>query len=145
MKLIAQNRKATFNYFIEATFNAGIVLEGWEVKAIRAGKAQISEAHIIVANEELFLLNSHISPLKTAVSYIKTDPTRSRKLLMQKHEISKLIGKVAERGFTLVPLDLHFDKGRVKVSVGLAKGKKLFDKRETIKERDNARELARAE
>ena len=145
MSVITNNRKAGFNYFIEDRFEAGVVLEGWEVKAIRAKGFQIAEAHVIIRAEEVLLVGSHISPLAQASSHVNADPTRTRKLLLNKAEISKLLGKVTERGYTIVPINAHFKAGRVKVEIGLAKGKKLYDKRETIKERDTARELARAE
>lgn len=123
------NRKAFFDYSIEEKFEAGMVLQGWEVKSIREGRAQIKEAHIIIRNGELFLLNAHITPLKTASTHEKADPTRLRKLLMHAREINKLIGKVERAGFTLIPLDMHFVKGRVKLTVALAKGKRQFEKR----------------
>ena len=145
MSVITNNRKAGFNYFIEDRFEAGVVLEGWEVKAIRAKGFQIAEAHVIIRAEEVLLVGSHISPLAQSSSHVNADPTRTRKLLLNKAEISKLLGKVTERGYTIVPINAHFKAGRVKVEIGLAKGKKLYDKRETIKERDTARELARAE
>lgn len=143
MTRIADNRKARHDYFIEEEFEAGIVLEGWEVKSIRAGRIQIAESHIIVRDGELFVLNMHISPLETASTHIRPDATRSRKLLMHKREISKLIGRVEQRGYTLVPLNLYYKKGRIKMTVALAKGKKQHDKRDTIKDRDWEREKAR--
>ena len=140
---IVENRKARHDYSIEERFEAGIVLEGWEVKAIRAGRAQLAEAYVIVRGAELFLIGAHITPLPEASTHIKPDAVRTRKLLMHAGEIAKLIGKVERAGYALVPLDLHYSKGRVKISVGLAKGKKQFDKRETEKERDWDREKAR--
>lgn len=140
---IIDNKKAFFDYFIEDRFEAGIVLEGWEVKAIRAGRANIKEAYVIVRNAELFLIGCHISPLPTASTHIHPDPVRTRKLLLHAEEIKKLIGKTEQRGYTLVPLNLHYSKGRVKCDIGLAKGKKAHDKRETAKERDWQREKAR--
>ena len=140
---IVQNRKATFDYFVEERFEAGMVLEGWEVKAIRAGRAQIKEAYVIVKNEELYLLGAHISPLPEASTHIHPDPVRTRKLLLHGDQIRKLIGKVQQRGHTLVALDLHFKKGRVKCEIGLAKGKKQHDKRETLKDKDWEREKDR--
>jgi SsrA-binding protein len=137
---IADNRKAFHDYFIEERFEAGIVLEGWEVKAIRSGRAQLKEAYVIVRQGEIFLLGSHISPLPTAGTHIKPDPTRTRKLLLHHSEINKLIGKVERAGYTMVPLNLHFSRGRIKCEIGLAKGKKQYDKRETLKERDWQRE-----
>ena len=124
-----QNRKAHFDYYIEEKYEAGLVLQGWEVKSIREGRAQIKEAHVIIRGGELYLLSSHITPLKTASTHEKPDPTRTRKLLMHAREINKLIGKVERAGYTLIPLDMHFVRGRVKLSVGLAKGKRQFEKR----------------
>ena len=144
MTRIADNRKARHDYFIEEEFEAGIVLEGWEVKSIRAGRIQLAESHIIIRDGELFVLNMHISPLETASTHIRPDATRSRKLLMHKREISKLIGRVEQRGYTLVPLNLYYKKGRIKMTVALAKGKKQHDKRDTIKEREGKREVERA-
>ena len=143
MTRIADNRKARHDFFIEEEFEAGLVLEGWEVKAIRAGRLQIGESHIVIRDGELFILNVHISPLETASTHIRPDATRTRKLLMHRREISKLIGRVEQRGYTLVPLRLYFKRGRVKVAVALAKGKKQHDKRATMKDRDWEREKAR--
>lgn len=140
---IVENKKAFFDYFIEERYEAGLVLEGWEVKAIRAGRANIKEAYVIVRHGELFLIGSHISPLPTASTHIHPDPVRTRKLLLNAAEINKLIGKTEQKGYTLVPLNLHYSKGRIKCEIGLAKGKKLHDKRETSKERDWQREKAR--
>lgn len=140
---IIDNKKAFHEYFIEERYEAGLVLEGWEVKAIRAGRAQLKEAYVVVKQEEVFLVGCHISPLPTASTHIHPDPTRSRKLLLHAAEIRKLIGKVKQAGFTLMPLDLHYTKGRVKLEVGLAKGKKQHDKRATEKEREWAREKQR--
>ncbi len=140
---IADNKKAFFDYFIEERYEAGIVLEGWEVKAIRAGRVQIKEGYVVVRDAELFLIGAHISPLQSASTHVTPDPVRTRKLLLKADEISKLIGKVEQRGYTLVPLNLHYTRGRVKCEIGLAKGKKLFDKRETEKNRDWQREKAR--
>ena len=140
MKLIANNKKAFHDYFIEERFEVGMALEGWEVKSIRAGRVQLKEAYVIVKSGEIFLFGSHISPLPTASTHVKPDPVRNRKLLMHASEISKLIGKVERAGYTLVPLNLHFSKGRVKCEIGLAKGKKQYDKRETEKARDWQRE-----
>ncbi len=137
---IAQNRKALHDYFIEDRYEAGLVLEGWEVKSIRAGRVQLQEAYVVIRGSELTLIGSHVSPLATASTHISPDPTRTRKLLLHAEEISRLIGKVERAGYTLVPLDLHFKKGRIKLEIGLAKGKKQFDKREVEKERDWARE-----
>jgi SsrA-binding protein len=140
---IVDNKKAFHDYFIEERYEAGLVLEGWEVKAIRAGRVQIKEAYVVLQHEEPFIIGMHVSALATASTHVKPDPTRSRKLLLNADEISKLIGKVEQRGYTLVPLDLHYSKGRVKLAVGLAKGKKQYDKRETEKERDWQREQQR--
>ncbi|MCK9261434.1 MAG: SsrA-binding protein SmpB [Azoarcus sp.] len=140
---IIDNRKAFHDYFIEEKYEAGLVLEGWEVKAIRAGRANIKEAYIIMRGEELFILGMHITPLTSASTHIHADPVRTRKLLLHGHELAKLIGKVERAGFTLVPLDLHYSKGRVKAEIGLAKGKKQFDKREDDKKRDWEREKQR--
>ena len=140
---IAQNKKAHFDYTVEERFEAGLVLEGWEVKAIRAGQVQLKEAYVIVRGAEIFLLNAHITPLKTASTHISPEPTRTRKLLLNAAEIRKLIGKVERSGYTLVPLDLHFSKGRIKLAIGLAKGKRQFDKRATEKEKDWKREQQR--
>lgn len=137
---IADNKKAFHDYFIEERFEAGVALEGWEVKSIRAGRVQLKEAYVIVRSGEIFLFGSHISPLPTASTHVRPDPVRNRKLLMHASEIGKLIGKVERAGYTLVPLNLHFSKGRVKCEIGLAKGKKQYDKRETEKARDWQRE-----
>ena len=140
---IVQNRKAQHDYFIEERVEAGIVLEGWEVKAIRAGRVQINEAYVIVRGAELFLLGAHVTALPTASTHVQPDPTRTRKLLLHSAEIAKLIGKVERAGYTLLPLNLHYTKGRVKVEVGLAKGKRQYDKRATEKEREWQRERQR--
>jgi SsrA-binding protein len=140
---IVDNRKAFHDFFIEEKYEAGLVLEGWEVKAIRAGRAHLKEAYVIVRGAELALLGAHITPLTAASTHINPDPTRTRKLLMHGHEIAKLIGKVERAGFTLVPLDLHYKGGRVKLEVGLAKGKKQFDKRDAEREREWQREKQR--
>jgi SsrA-binding protein len=140
---IIDNRKAFFDYFIEDRYEAGLVLEGWEVKAIRAGRTQIKEGYVMIRDGELYLIGAHISPLPEASTHIHPDPVRTRKLLLHKEEISKLIAKVEQRGHTLVPLNLHYKGGRVKCEIGLAKGKKMHDKRETEKKRDWEREKAR--
>jgi SsrA-binding protein len=140
---IVDNKKAFHDYFIEEKFEAGLMLEGWEVKSIRAGRAQIKEAYVVVKDGEVFLLGAHFSPLTTASTHVSPDPVRTRKLLLNAKEISRLIGKVERAGYALVPLDLHFAKGRVKVEIGLAKGKKQFDKREAEKSKDWEREKAR--
>lgn len=136
-------KKALFDYFIEERFEAGLVLQGWEVKAIREGRVQIKEAYVVVRDAELFLIGCHISPLISASTHVHTDPVRTRKLLLNAAEIRKLIGKVEQRGYTLVPLNLHYSKGRVKCDVGLARGKKLHDKRDASKDRDWQIEKAR--
>lgn len=130
------NRKALFDYYIEEKHEAGLVLEGWEVKSIREGRAQIKEAHVIIRGGELFLLNAHITPLKTASTHTKPDPTRLRKLLMHSREINKLIGKVERAGYALIPLDMHFTRGRVKLTVALAKGKRQYES-EQMKAKNN--------
>jgi len=140
---IIQNRKAHHDFFIEERYEAGLVLEGWEVKAIRGGRANIKESYVIVRGEELFILGMHITPLSSASTHIKADPVRTRKLLLHGREIARLIGKAERAGYTLVPLDLHWEKGRVKIEIGLGKGKKLYDKREDEKRRDWDREKAR--
>jgi SsrA-binding protein len=140
---IVDNRKAYHDYFIEEKFEAGIALEGWEVKAIRAGRVQLKEAYVIVKNGEIALIGAHITPLSTASTHVHPDPTRTRKLLLHRGEISRLIGQVERAGYTLVPLNLHYSKGRVKLDMGLAKGKKQHDKRETEKLRDWNREKQR--
>lgn len=140
---IVENRKAFHDYFIEERFEAGIALEGWEVKAIRDARVQLKEAYVIVSGGELFLLGSHISPLPTTSKHMEPDPTRTRKLLLKAGEISKLIGAVERAGYTLVPLNMHYTRGRIKLEIGLAKGKKQHDKRETDKERDWKREQQR--
>jgi len=142
-RLIAENRKARYDYFIEERYEAGLVLEGWEVKAIRAGRVQLKEAYVTLMGAEPFVIGMHVSPLPTASTHVHPDPTRSRKLLLNAEEIRKLIGKVEQKGMTLVPLDLHYTKGRVKIAIGLAKGKKQHDKREVEKERDWQREQQR--
>jgi SsrA-binding protein len=140
---IIDNRKAFHDYFIEEKYEAGLVLEGWEVKGIRAGRANIKESYVVIRSAEIFIVGMHITPLESASTHVHPDPTRTRKLLLHAEEIAKLIGKVERAGYALVPLDLHYTKGRVKISVGLAKGKKQYDKRETEKERDWEREKAR--
>ncbi len=137
---IAVNKKAFHDYFIEEKHEVGLALEGWEVKAIRAGRVQIKESYVVVKRGEVYLLGCHISPLPTASTHIHPDPVRTRKLLMHRQEINKLIGKVERAGYTLVPLDMHFQRGRVKLEIGLAKGKKQHDKREAEKKREWERE-----
>lgn len=140
---ITQNKKALFDYTIEERFEAGLALEGWEVKSIRAGQVQLKEAYVIVRGAEIFLLNAHITPLKTASTHIHPDPARTRKLLLRAEEIRKLIGKVERAGYTLVPLDLHYSKGRIKLAIGLAKGKRQFEKRAAESAKDWKREQSR--
>jgi len=140
---IVQNRKAFHDYFVEERFEAGIALEGWEVKAIRAGRVQIKEAYVIVNNGEIFLIGCHISPLPTASTHFTPDPVRTRKLLLHAREISRLIGSVERAGYALLPLDMHYKDGRIKVEIGLAKGKKQYDKRRDEKEKDWRREQQR--
>jgi SsrA-binding protein len=140
---IVENRKAFHDYFIEERVEAGLALTGWEVKAIRAGRAHLKEAYVVIKNGELVLIGAHITPLTTASTHVNADPTRTRKLLMHREEINRLVGKVERAGYTLAPLDLHYKNGRVKIEVGLAKGKKQHDKRDTIKDREWAREQQR--
>ena len=140
---IAQNKKAFFDYFIEDKFEAGVVLEGWEVKAIRAGRVNLKDTYVIIRNGELYLLGGNISPLLSASTHINPDATRTRKLLLKAEEISRLISKVEQRGFTIVPLDFHFTRGRIKCEIALAKGKQHHDKRDTEKEREWLREKQR--
>ncbi len=140
---IIQNKKAFHEYFIEERHEAGMVLEGWEVKAIRAGRAQLKEAYVMIRQAELFLIGAHISPLPEASTHIQPDPVRTRKLLLKRADINKLVGKVERAGYTLVPIDLHYVRGRIKLEVGLAKGKKQHDKRDSEKERQWVREKQR--
>ena len=140
---IVQNKKAFHEYAIEEKFEAGIVLEGWEVKSIRAGRAHLTEAYVILRSGEVFLIGAHISPLNTASTHIHPDPIRTRKLLLRTDEIQKLIGKVERAGYALVPINLHYSRGRIKLDIGLGKGKKLHDKRQSEKEREWAREKQR--
>jgi len=140
---IVQNRKASHDYFIEERYEAGLVLEGWEVKAVRAARAQIGDAYVIVKDGALWLIGSHISPLLAASTHVQPDPMRTRKLLMHAEEIRRLIGKVEQRGFTLIPLDLHYSKGRIKVALALAKGKLRHDKRASEREKEWQREKTR--
>ncbi len=140
---IIQNKKAFHDFFIEERYEAGIVLEGWEVKAIRAGRSNLKESYVLLRNGEVFLLGCHISPLPTASTHVLPDPTRTRKLLLKAEEIRKLIGKVERAGYTLVPIDLHYVRGRIKIEIGLAKGKKQHDKRATEKDKEWQREKQR--
>ena len=140
---IVQNKKAFHDYFIEEKFEAGIVLEGWEVKAIRDNRTNLKEAYVIIQRGEIYLIGCHITPLGAASTHIRPDAIRTRKLLLHREEIAKLIGKVERSGYTLVPIDMHYKNGRVKIQVGLAKGKKQYDKRHAEKERDWERDKAR--
>tara|TARA_R110000787_G_scaffold162309_8_gene275670 strand:- start:1079 stop:1573 length:495 start_codon:yes stop_codon:yes gene_type:complete len=140
---IAANRRARHEYFIEENFEAGLILEGWEVKSLRAGRAQITEAYVVLKNREAFLIGAHFTPLKQASTHVHADPTRTRKLLLHERELSQLVGKVERAGYTVVPLDLHWTRGRAKADIGLAKGKKQHDKRADSKEKDWARQKGR--
>ncbi|AWB33234.1 SsrA-binding protein SmpB [Orrella marina] len=140
---IIDNRKAFHDYFIEERFEAGMVLQGWEVKAIRAGRAQIKESYVVILDAELWLLGMHISPLASTSTHTIPDATRTRKLLLKAEEISKLIGKVEQRGYALIPLNMHFRNGRIKLEIGLGRGKKQHDKRNTERDKDWARERER--
>jgi SsrA-binding protein len=141
---IAENKKAAFNYFFEEKHEAGMVLQGWEVKAVREGKVQLTDGYVVIRNGELYLIGCQINPLKTASTHVTPDSVRTRKLLMHKDEIRRLIGKVEQKGHTLVPLNLHWKNGRVKCELALARGKAEHDKRDTIKEREGKREVERA-
>ncbi|PLA73895.1 SsrA-binding protein [Hydrogenovibrio sp. SC-1] len=140
---IAQNKKARFDYFIEETYEAGLVLSGWEVKSLRQGKVQINESYILLKNHEAWLFGALITPLISASTHNFHDPLRLRKLLMHRREIDRLMGLIDQKGYTLVPLSLYWSKSKVKISIGLAKGKKLHDKRATAKERDWNRDKQR--
>jgi SsrA-binding protein len=142
-RLIAENRRARYDYFIEERLEAGLVLQGWEVKSMRAGKAQVAEAYVYLKEGEAFLFGAKITPLKTASTHLVPEPMRTRKLLLNKSELSRLVGSVERKGYTLVPLDLHWKDGRAKLEIGLAKGKKQHDKRATEKDRDWQRDKAR--
>ena len=141
---VADNKKAAFNYFFEERFEAGMVLEGWEVKSLREGKVQLTDGYVVIRNGELFLIGLQIQPLGTASTHISPDKQRTRKLLMHKEEIKRLIGKVEQKGYTLVPVNLHWKNSKVKCEVALAKGKAEHDKRDTIKDREGKREVERA-
>lgn len=142
--VIADNKKAAFNYFFEERFEAGMVLEGWEVKALRAGKAQLTDGYVVIRNGELYVIGCQINPLGTASTHVRPDAVRSKKLLMHGDEIRRLIGKVEQKGYTLVPINLHWKSGRVKCEIALAKGKATHDKRDTIRDREGKREVERA-
>jgi SsrA-binding protein len=141
--LIAENRKARHEYFIEDRYEAGLMLAGWEVKSLRAGRAQLAEAYVFIRNGEVFLTGAHMSPLNSASTHVTADPTRTRKLLLNRSEIDRLVGAVERAGYTLVPLELFWKNGRAKLRIGLAKGKKQHDKRATEKDRDWERDKAR--
>lgn len=140
---IALNRKAFHDYFVEERYEAGLVLEGWEVKAIRAGRVQLGDAYVVVKSRALWLIGAHLSPLPTVSTHFTPDPTRSRKLLMHAEEIKRLIGKVEQRGYTLIPLDMHYRKGRIKLEIALARGKLKHDKRASEREREWQRDKQR--
>jgi SsrA-binding protein len=140
---IALNKRARFDYFIEEKIEAGLALQGWEVKSLRAGKAQITEGYVIIKNGEAFLIGAHITPLRTVSTHIVADPTRTRKLLLHRRELDRLIGAVERKGHTIVPLELYWSRGKVKLTIGLAKGKQAHDKRHTEKDRDWQREKSR--
>ncbi len=140
---IVENRKAFHDYFIEERLEAGLALEGWEVKAIRAGRGHLKEAYVVIKNGEIVLVGAHITPLVSASTHVHADPTRTRKLLMHREEINRLVGRVERAGYTLTPLNLHYKGGRIKLDIGLAKGKKQHDKREAIREREWGREQQR--
>jgi len=135
-KTIALNRKAKFEFHLEDKLEAGMVLEGWEVKSIKAGRVQLAESHVIVKNSEIFLLNCHITPLDTASTHKENDPTRTRKLLLHQKEIKKLIGYIDQKGYTIVPTAMYWKGCKVKLEIAIAKGKKLHDKRASLKEKD---------
>jgi SsrA-binding protein len=142
--VIAQNRKAWHDYFVEEKYEAGLALQGWEVKSLRAGRAQLKEGYVVVDRGEVFLVGAHISPLSTASTHVAPNPTRARKLLLHAGEIGKLIGATERKGYTLVPLQLYWKHGRAKLEIGLARGKQAHDKREDIKKRETEREMKRA-
>lgn len=141
--LITKNKKAFHDYFIEERFEAGISLQGWEAKSLRAGRAQLKESYVVIKDGEAFLFGCHISPLSSASSHVQPDPTRTRKLLLHRQELNRLIGATEQKGYTLVPLNMHWKKGRAKLEIGLAKGKRMHDKRAARKEQDWQREKAR--
>lgn len=141
---IAQNRKAWHDYFIEDKYEAGLALLGWEVKSLRAGRAQLKEGYVVIDHGEAFLVGAHFSPLTSTSTHIKANPVRSRKLLLRREELNKLIGATERRGYTLVPLSLYWKYGRAKLEIGLAKGKRAHDKRADLKQRESDREMQRA-
>ncbi|MFY7697575.1 MAG: SsrA-binding protein SmpB [Legionella sp.] len=140
---IVVNKKARFDYFIENEYEAGLVLQGWEVKSLRAGKINLSDAHVIIKNQEAWLLGSQIQPLPTTATHTAPDPSRTRKLLLSRRELSQLIGSIERQGYTLIPLSLYWKKSHIKINIGLAKGKKTHDKRDAIKDREWQRDRAR--
>jgi SsrA-binding protein len=142
--VIAQNRKAWHDYFIEQKFEAGLVLLGWEVKCLRAGRAQLKEGYVVIEHNEAFLVGTHFSPLTSTSTHIKANPTRTRKLLLHREELNKLIGATERKGYTLIPLRLYWQRGHAKLEIGLAKGKQAHDKRADIKKRESDREMQRA-
>jgi SsrA-binding protein len=140
---IALNKRARFDYFIEEKFEAGLALQGWEVKSLRAGKAQITEGYVLIKDGEAFLIGAHVTPLRTVSTHIVADPTRTRKLLLHRRELDRLVGAVERKGHTVVPLELYWKSGKVKLAIGLAKGKQAHDKRHAEKDRDWQREKGR--
>jgi SsrA-binding protein len=142
--VIAQNRKAWHDYFIEQKFEAGLVLQGWEVKCLRAGRAQLKEGYVVIEHNEAFLVGTHFSPLTSTSTHVKANPTRTRKLLLHREELNKLIGATERKGYTLIPLRLYWQRGRAKLEIGLAKGKQVHDKRADLKKRESDREMERA-
>lgn len=142
--LIAENKKASFNYFFEERYEAGMVLEGWEVKSVREGKVQLTDGYVVIREGEMYLIGCLINALRTASSHVNPDASRTRKLLLKKDEIKRLTGKVEQKGYTLVPINLHWKNGRVKCEIALGKGKAEHDKRDTIKDREGKREVERA-
>src|SRR5688572_24958484 len=141
---IADNKKAAYNYFFEERFEAGMVLQGWEVKALRAGKVQLTDGYVVIRDGELFLIGCQVNALKTASTHVSPEAARTKKLLMHKDEIRRLIGKVEQKGYTLVPIQIYWKEGKVKCEIALAKGKAEHDKRDTIKDREGKREVERA-
>ena len=141
---IADNKKAAYNYFFEERFEAGMVLEGWEVKSLREGKVQLTDGYVVIRDGELYVIGCQINPLNSASTHISPDAVRTKKLLLHREEIRRLIGKVEQKGYTLVPLNLHWKAGKVKCEIALAKGKAEHDKRDTIKDREGKREVERA-
>jgi SsrA-binding protein len=141
---IADNKKAGFNYFFEERYEAGMVLEGWEVKAVREGKVQLTDGYVVIRDGELYLIGCQINPLKSASTHVNPEAQRTKKLLLNKAEIERLIGKIEQKGYTLVPVNMHWKNGRIKCEIALAKGKAEHDKRDVIKDREGKREVERA-